>query len=129
MLLQDYPFLADENINPLLVKFLAEEGVDIIAVNDIGLATQPDHVILAEAMAQNRVVLTLDSDFGELTIKQGQPFVGIVYMRPGHLPYTYQKATLDAVLAQKIDVESSFTIVAERKNVFVKVRIRQVNQV
>ena len=37
-----------------------------------------DEEILAQAHAQQRVLVTLDKDFGELAVLRGQPHVGII---------------------------------------------------
>ena len=38
----------------------------------------PDHEILTAAEAANRILLTLDKDFGELAVALGRPHAGIV---------------------------------------------------
>ena len=37
-----------------------------------------DEEILARAYSENRVLVTLDKDFGELAVAQGQPHSGII---------------------------------------------------
>ena len=52
-------------------------GHDVIAVGD--RAVDPgDAAILEEAYREQRVLVTLDKDFGELAVRSGRPHVGIV---------------------------------------------------
>ncbi len=43
-----------------------------------------DKFLLKEAYKEQRVILTHDSDFGKIIFTQSLPFVGIIYLRPGH---------------------------------------------
>lgn len=55
-------FLADENLNYDLVRATLRQGVaiDIVRVQDVGLAGTDDPTVLAWAAAENRVVVTHD---------------------------------------------------------------------
>ena len=80
----DYPLLADENIHPDVIAFLRRAGLDVESVADEGLFGLPDAHVLLQATESGRVVLTHDSDFGGMAVF-GAKFVGIVYLRPGHI--------------------------------------------
>lgn len=69
MRLTDFAILADENINPLLIGMLREKGIDVLHVNEIDLGNTPNYVILSYANQTNRLILTLDDDFGTLVFK------------------------------------------------------------
>jgi predicted nuclease of predicted toxin-antitoxin system len=71
------------------------------------------------------VVLIHDSDFGTLVITQDEPFVGIIYLRPGHIRAEFTIQTLRTIDAQSLDVQSPFIIVAEQKDQTVQMRTRQ----
>jgi predicted nuclease of predicted toxin-antitoxin system len=58
--------LLDENLSPRQAAILREQGHDAIAVLDIGLSGQPDEAIREHAVAENRVLLTLDVDFANI---------------------------------------------------------------
>lgn len=59
-------FLLDEGLSPRLVDLLAPAGHDVVHVRDIGLTSASDPVILARAAEDERVLLTLDTDFSAL---------------------------------------------------------------
>lgn len=124
MTLTDFGILADENINPFLVNVLREKGFDIIHVNGIGLGNTPDHEILTYAYAQNRIVLTLDDDFGTLVFKNKQPFIGIIRMHPGHLIGNVHIPTINAILSATIDYQVPFLLIAEKRTDHIHIRYR-----
>lgn len=81
----DFPLFADENITPDVARGLAERGHDVRSVRDDGLVGRPDVEVLETATRQGRVVVTHDLAFGRSAIRTGASFVGIVYIRPGHI--------------------------------------------
>jgi predicted nuclease of predicted toxin-antitoxin system len=58
--------LLDENLSPKQAVTLREQGHDAVAVLEIGLAGQPDEKVREYAIAENRVLLTLDVDFANV---------------------------------------------------------------
>ena len=59
-------FLADMGVDVRVVEYLRGHGHDAKHLRDEGLQRSPDGEIFAKAAAENRVVLTLDLDFGEI---------------------------------------------------------------
>ena len=84
-----------------------------------------DADLLGRAVAQSRLILTHDSDFGTLAVRLGQPVIGIVYLRPGHIDADFTIATLQAVFDAQIEVQPPFLLVARRSGIDVHIRVRQ----
>ena len=120
----DFPLLADENIHPEVIRSLIQEGNDVTSVIEEGLVGQADTVILRRAHAQHRAVVTHDGDFGTLATRRGEPFTGIIYLRPGHISAAFVLGILKAIASTTTEVEPPFIVVAERRGEMVKVRIR-----
>lgn len=59
-------FIVDEDLPRSLHRALREAGFDAVDVRDIGLRGQPDDRVLAEAIRQDRTLLTGDMGFGNL---------------------------------------------------------------
>ena len=74
--------LCDANLGSRIALALASSGYDVVrSIHVLGQAA-PDDEILAFAVAQGRVLLTCDSDFGELVFLKGKtPPPGILYVR------------------------------------------------
>lgn len=117
-------FLADQNIHADVVRFLRDAGVDVVDVWQAGLAGADDAAILAWAVSHGRVIVSHDADFGMLAIRSGTAYLGVVYLRPGHVAV---EVTLDGVrqlLALDFDVRPPFMVIAKRVGDRVAIRVR-----
>ena len=120
----DFPLLSDENIAPGVVAGLRARGCDLRTAWDELLIGRPDVDVLDRATSQGRVVVTHDVAFGRFAIRAGTSFVGIVYLRPGHISAPFVLAVIDALRASTMDVQPPFIAVAERQETTVRVRVR-----
>ena len=120
----DFPLLADENVHPDVIVFLREAGLDVESVAEQGKFGLPDTQVLQQATESGRAVLTHDSDFGGLALL-GAKFIGIIYLRPGHIRADFTVKTLEAIRDNAPDLTPPFILVAERTGDTVKIRVRQ----
>ena len=120
----DFPLFADENLIPDVVRGLRHRGLDVRTVWEDALVGRPDRDVLEVATRQGRVVLTHDLAFGRSALRAGVPFVGIIYLRPGHISAPFVLDIVDALRASSIDVVAPFVAVAERQRSAVRVRVR-----
>jgi predicted nuclease of predicted toxin-antitoxin system len=120
----EFPLLADENIHPDVVEFLRRKGFDVASVAERGKFSLPDVEVLRQATEEGRVALTHDSDFGGLAIF-GAKFIGIIYLRPGHIQPDFTIKTIEAIRKNAPEVMPPFILVAERTGDTVKIRVRQ----
>lgn len=74
-------FLLDGGLSPRVLDLLSTAGHDAVHVRDIRLQSAPDADVLAAALAQGRVLLTLDTDFGALLALSGARQPSIVLFR------------------------------------------------
>jgi predicted nuclease of predicted toxin-antitoxin system len=100
----EFPLLTDENIGPDVVAGLRERGCDVRTVGEEDLIGSVDRDVLDCAVRQGRVVVTHDLAFGHAIIAAGAPFVGIVYLRPGHISASFVLAVVDAVIQSSVDI-------------------------
>jgi predicted nuclease of predicted toxin-antitoxin system len=87
-------FLLDECISARLAPLVAKAGHDVVHVSDRGLAGHVDQEVLAAARDEERVLVSADTDFGELLAKQGLPLPSLVLFRQGNRGPEHQAATL-----------------------------------
>ena len=124
MKLRDFGLLTDENLDPDVVAFLRQAGFDVLDVCEQGLQGSTDVQLLRRAFAENRAIVTHDADFGTLRILGGEPVVGILYLRPGHIDPQFTIETIEAVLKADPDVSPPFLVVAKRTGTNVAIRVR-----
>lgn len=74
-------FLADMGISRSTVKWLIDRGDDAIHVNDSGMHMASDLEIIVKARKENRVVLTLDLDFGDIMAVSGEKHPSVIIFR------------------------------------------------
>jgi predicted nuclease of predicted toxin-antitoxin system len=73
-------FLADENLEYAVFSYLIENKIDILAVRDL-MKGSTDAEIIEYAFKNNRVIITNDKDFGELTFRLHKSHTGIILLR------------------------------------------------
>ena len=74
-------FLLDECVSPLVQQQLVGSGHDVVHVHDVGLTGAPDSEVLEAAAAEERVVVTMDTDFGALIAHSGSRLPSVVLFR------------------------------------------------
>lgn len=95
--------LADLHISPRTVQFLRELGRDILRVSDVLLPTASDHLILAKAAEQERVVLTQDLDFSHRIALSGNASPSLITLRLSSARVEYVNAMLQRTLPELED--------------------------
>ena len=112
MRLAESPWLTDENIHPEVVAHLRSRGLDVVDVKEQGWQGRLDEEILDAAYRAGRIVLTRDGDCGTIALLGGQPVVGVVRIRPGHIRSDVIIRTLERLLELVLDPSPPFLIVA-----------------
>ena len=74
-------FLLDEAIQHRLADHLAEAGHDATHVVRIGLAGASDPEVLARAAAEDRILITTDTDFPTLLALSGDAIPSVILLR------------------------------------------------
>jgi predicted nuclease of predicted toxin-antitoxin system len=59
-------FLADMGVGGRVVEWLRAQGHDAVHLREEGLQRFPDERVFAKALAEDRIILTFDLDFGDL---------------------------------------------------------------
>ena len=105
-------FLADMGVSWRVVEWLRSEGYDAKHLREEGLGRLVDPDIFAKARKEQRVVLTFDLDFGEITaFAQGQ-IVSVIVFRLRNTRTSYVIERLSTVLADTAESLREGAVVA-----------------
>ncbi len=108
-------FLANENFPLDAVTVLRQAGHDVAWVRSDSPGIT-DEAVLARAIAEDRVLLTFDKDFGELAIRRGLPATcGIILFRTTATAGPEAASTLAAALSSRSDWRGHFAVVEDRR--------------
>ena len=72
--------IADESCAGPVIRALRSAGHDVIAIAEISKGV-PDEQVMERAFLERRVLITEDSDFGELVYVQRRPSAGVVLVK------------------------------------------------
>ncbi len=106
-----------------VVNFLRSQSFDTVDVL-LQLNSKPDKDILLTAKQLDRVILTHNSDFGQIIFYEKIEFKGLVYLQPGHIQPSFTIQTLQAIITSEIELIEPFIIVAEHKQGSIKIHVR-----
>jgi predicted nuclease of predicted toxin-antitoxin system len=106
-------FLANENVPADAVRAAQSAGIDLLWVRDLNPGASDD-VILSCAVAEDRVLVTFDKDFGQMVFDLGRTASpGIVLLRPRPRSPQFVAQFAVAVLSQPIVWEGHFCVARE----------------
>jgi predicted nuclease of predicted toxin-antitoxin system len=89
-------FLVDASLSPTVVGSLRDAGHDAVHVGDILPLTAPDDIVFDAAVEQQRVIVTADTDFGEILARRQATIPSVVLFRaPGGRPSDRAQLLLD----------------------------------
>ena len=73
--------LLDQMIDAQVAVALERQGWDVVRVSELGMATADDDQILSMAIAQDRVLVTLDEHFGDWAVLPLESHPGVVRLK------------------------------------------------
>jgi predicted nuclease of predicted toxin-antitoxin system len=112
-------FLLDANLSPRVERFLTEQfQLDVISLQGLRLGALPDHMVIALARDQKRVVITLDRDYSDYFLDAPSRSIGVIHLDiPSRLRYIPAINNLLADFfrnrAATLDLDRSLVIIRE----------------
>jgi len=111
-------FLADMGVAQRIVQWLRSEGHDAVHLRDEKLHRLPNGEIFEKAVAEQRIILTFDLDFGEIVALSGGRQVSVVLFRLHNTRTPHVIERLKKVLQESSSVleEGAVVVVEESRH-------------
>lgn len=108
-------FLFDVGVGRIAEEWLSAQGHDVKAVRDLN-PSMPDGDILALAVLETRMVVTMDKDFGELVYRSTRAHAGILLLRLEAATGEEKRAVLETIVNNyATDITGKFAVYREGK--------------
>jgi len=112
-------FLVDENISPLTVEFLRNLGFDVTDLVELDNKGITNGELVKLAISKNRIIITLDLDFGEIYYFSSKKKFGAIVIRL-KTPTIEDINTVigkffEEIDFEKVDLTKSLIILDEKK--------------
>ncbi len=106
--------LANENIPIASVRYLQNKGYNIRAIG-VDNPSVKDNEVMTMAIAENRIILTFDRDYGELIFKHNhRPEAGVIYLRLNEYGSDEPGKIIDRLLSDSdFETTRKLTVVSE----------------
>src|SRR5262245_44100360 len=90
----------DENLGPAVPRLFLDKRLDCQTVHGEGLTGADDRVVLAAAVAEGRILVTMDRDFGNVLVYPPESTCGVAILNP---PGGASRAILTSLLQSFVD--------------------------
>lgn len=115
-------FLCDMGVSRTVSQWLRTQGHESSHLGEEGLARLPNGQIFSKAIAENRVVLTFDLDFGEIAAMAGDCVTSVVVFRLQNTRAQHVVDRLAVVLEKAVEALDKGAIVTVEE---ARIRIRE----
>lgn len=103
-------FLADESCDFSVIRALRAAGYSVKAIAEIS-PSLPDEVVLELAVAEKRLLITEDKDFGEWIFAHQRAMTGVLLIRyPASMRSSMVEAVIDLTGGYAPELDGSFTV-------------------
>ena len=122
-------FIVDECTGPAVAEWLTENGHDTFSVYDCARGSSDD-AVLTRAVAENRVLITNDKDFGEKIHREQRLHCGVIFLRLRDERAVSKITALERFLAHHAErmQDGEFAVVMEKRVRFAKNPNSQTNR-
>lgn len=114
--------LVDNALSPAVAVRLRDSGHDAVHLRDLGRADDPDEAVFDLASAENRIIVSADTDFGTLLASReaARPSVVLVRRLAGRRPDDQAALLLAALPRVADDLAAGAVVVLDDERIRVR---------
>jgi predicted nuclease of predicted toxin-antitoxin system len=107
-------FLIDECVGHGVAQWLRNQGYDVVSILEVSPGISDD-AVLSKAFNENRILITMDKDFGDIVFRSNKDHCGIILLRLSNWQIEHKVSVLENVLAHHMhELEDNFIVVTEQ---------------
>jgi predicted nuclease of predicted toxin-antitoxin system len=107
-------FLVDECVDHRVVDWLRNQSHDVASIIEVSSGIS-DNQVLDKAFSENRILVTMDKDFGDIVFRGNQDHSGIILLRASSWEIEGVTALLNNVLVQHShELDNNFIVATEQ---------------
>ncbi len=107
-------FLVDECVGHGVAAWLKDQGYDVTSILEFSPGV-PDVIVLQKALLENRVLITMDKDFGDIVFRNNSNHCGIILLRLFNWQPKHKINILEKILTHYADqIQNNFIVVTEQ---------------
>ena len=107
--------LADECIYKATTDFVRDLGYDVVTAQSLGLTSTNDRIVIEQAVALGRTLLTRDTDFSNILLYPPAQYLGIVVLKMKPVTRIAVHQVLQQALTQMRNLEGTLVVVDRSK--------------
>lgn len=106
--------IVDESTGVAVANYLKQQGHDVLFVGEV-MFSADDTAIITTAVAEQRIIVTNDKDFGDKVYRDGHTHAGIILLRLADDRVATKLRVIETLLTQYEDkVANRFVVATER---------------